>query len=409
MKKIIFFTFFFTLVLALVSVTKFNQKKNTEKFICINTQKTFSAGKPIVIQFKGNFEKKPQLFIIHSLGKTLLDGVFKNGKITYQLPDNFSRKTGLFSWFLIENQKEKIKGKFQILPSEKSKTKLESYLGPPGTLVGDSHFVMFVTIPTDGFDNPKKDSTDVTIKHQFLQAITSENLKTNHFIAWKNIFAPTQSGDVLIAASCNNAITKEFDAIIYPSIPTDFNISYHRNHDFADGNQITTLKTTTLKDKFGNIVNNGTKVEFIIKNKENIILKTFGNTINGIASSEIIHPEREENYTISAFVNGICKSNTIQIKYQSINPNFSCSFSKNKRTLQVQQIKSFMNQQIPDGIKVKLKIYYQNQLIDQIIQNSNKGKAIFYLSPDFYPKNKYHFEISTLGKTIKTKEINVNY
>lgn len=397
-----------SIALVLLSVTLLDEKSTTKNtFSCITTQENFVAGKPIIIEFKGNFANKPQLFIIHSLGRTLLDGVLKDDTIQFNLPEIYANKTGLVSWFLIENNEEKAKGNFQIVPNDETKTNLESYLGPPSTLVGDNHFVMFVTIPTDDFDNPKLPNTDVAIKHQFLNAIATDNEKTKDFIAWKNIYAPRKSGIVLISASCNEALTKEFDAVIYPSIATDFTISYKRNHEFADGNQITKLTTSTLKDEFGNTVSDGTMVTFIIKNKENAILKTFGTTIEGIATGQILHPEKEENYTIKAFVNGISKSNSIEIAYKSINPTVEFSFSKDNRTIIVGPIKSFMNQIVPDGIKVNLNIYHKDKLVETIAENSNKGKAEFYLSPEFYKEKSYRFEIETLGKIIKTKEINV--
>jgi hypothetical protein len=397
-----------SIALVLLSVTLLDEKptaKNT--FSCVTNQENFVAGKPIAIEFKGSFENKPQLFIIHSYGKTLLEGVLKNDKIQFNLPENYTNKTGLVSWFLIENKEEKIKGNFQIVPNDETKTNLESYLGPSSTLAGDNHFMMFVTIPTDNYDNPKNENTDVAIKHQFLNSISTDNEKTKDFIAWKNIYAPTKSGTVLISATSNEALTKEFDAVIYPSIATDFTISYKRNHEFADGNQITKLTTSILKDKFGNTVSDGTMVTFIIKNKENAILKTFGTTIEGIATGQILHPEQENKYKVKAFVNGISKSNTIEIAYKSINPTIEFSFSKDNRTITTGPIKSFMNQIVPDGIKVNLNIYHKDKLVETITENSNEGKAEFYLSPEFYKEKNYRFEIETLGKTIKTKEINV--
>jgi len=397
-----------SIALVLLSVTLLEEKPiSNPTFSCLTTQDSFVAGNPISIEFEGKFDNKPQLYIIHSFGKTVLDGVLKSGKIQFDLPKNYTQKTGNVSWFLIENNEEKAKGDFQIVPNDQTKTNLESYLGPPSTLAGDNHFVMFVTIPTDNFDNPKLPNTDVVIKHQFLNTISSDNLKTKDFIAWKNIYAPTKSGIVLISASCNEALTKEFDAVIYPSIATDFTISYQRNHEFADGNQITKLTTSTLKDKFGNIVSDGTMVTFIIKNKENVILKTFGTTIDGVATGQFLHPEKENKYRIKAFINGISESNSIEIAYKSINPTVEFSFSKDNRTLTVGPIKSFMNQLVPDGIKVNVNIYHNDTLVETITENSNKGKAVFYLSPEFYKEKNYRFEIETLGKTIKTKEINV--
>jgi hypothetical protein len=392
-----------SIALVLLSVTLLDEKPTTKNtFYCLTTQENFVAGKPIAIEFKGSFENKPQLFIIHSFGRTLLDGVLKNDKIQYNLPKHYVTKTGFVSWFLLEKNEEKGKGNFQIVPNDETKTNLESYIGPPSTLAGDNHCVMFVTIPTDNLDNPKLPNTDVVIKHQFLNDISTNKIKSKDFIAWKNIYAPTKSGIVLISASCNEAITKEFDAVIYPSIATDFTISYQRNHDFADGNQITKLTTSILKDKFGNTVSDGTMVTFIIKNKENAVLKTFGTTIEGIATGQILHPEKENNYSVKAFVNGISKSNSIQIAYKYIDPTIAFSFSKDNKTITVGPIKSFMNQIVPDGIKVSLNIYHKDKLVETITENSNKGKAEFYLSPEFYKEKNYRFEIETLGKTIKT-------
>lgn len=397
-----------SITLVLLSVTLMDKKSTTKNdFICLTTQDIFVAGNPISINFKGSFENKPQLFIIHSYGRTLLDGVLKSDIIQFNLPKEYCSKTGFVSWSLIEKNEEKKKGNFRILPNKETKTNLESYLGPPSTLAGDNHYVMFVTIPTDNFDNPTLPNTDVILKHQFLNTISTNNVKTKDFIAWKNIYAPTKSGIILISGTCNEALTKEFDAVIYPSIATDFTIDYQRNHEFADGNQITKLTTSILKDKFGNTVSDGTMVIFIIKNKENTVLKTFGTTINGIATGEILHPEKENNYTVKAFVNGICKSNSIQIAYQSIHPSIEFSFSKDNRTITVGPIKSFMNQIVPDGIKVNLKIYRKNKLIETLTENSKKGKAEFYLSPEFFKEKSYRFQIETLGKIIKTKEINV--
>lgn len=394
-----------SITLILLSATVLIEKPASKNsFTYISTQQNFVAGETISLEFTGDFKNKPQLYLIHSLGRVLLDGTTKNDKILYTLPKNYSNKTGFVSWYLVENGEEKLKGDFQIVPNDKTKTNLESYLGPPSTLAGDQHFVMFVTIPTDNLDNPKLANTDVAIKNQFLNEISTDHVKSKDFIAWKNIYAPTKSGIVLISASCNDALTKEFDAVIYPSIATDFTISYQRNHEYADGNQITKLSTSILKDKFGNIVSDGTMVTFIIKNKENAVLKTFGTSIEGIATGQILHPEKENNYIVTAYVNGISKSNTVQISYKSINPTIAFSISKDKRTITVGPIKSFMNQLVPDGIKVNLKIYHQNKLVEILTENSSRGKAEFYLSPEFYKEKEYQFEIETLGKTIKTSK-----
>ncbi len=148
-------------------------------------------------------------------------------------------------------------------------------------------------------------------------------------------------------------------------------------------------------------------VTFIIKDNTNNVLKTFGTTIDGIATGQFLHPEKENTFQIKAYVNGICESSLISINYKSINPTIDYSFSKDNRTIIVGPIKSFMKQLVPDGIKVNLKIYDKDRLIETITENSYNGKAEFYLSPELYKEKNYSFKIETLGKTIKTNEINV--
>ena len=398
-----------SLAIVLLSVTLLEKKITSSSiYSCLTTQKSFVAGKRISIQFEGDLTNKPQLFIIHSFGKTILDCTIENRNLQFNLPMHYCNKSGLVSWYLIENSTEKAKGTFEILPNDTTKTNLESYLGPPSTLVGDNHFVMFVSIPTDSYDNPKSPNTLVTIKNQFLNTINSETKKTKDFISWQNIYAPNKSGIVSISANCNATSTKEYDAVIYPSIPTNFTISYKLNHEFADGNQITQLTTSTIKDRFGNTISDGTLVSFLITNKQNSVLTTFGTTIEGIATGKILHPEMENEYKITAYVNGICHSNLIQINYKSINPTINYYFSKNNREIIIGPIKSFMNQLIPDGIKVNLNIYHNNNFIETLVENSYKGKATFYLSPESYKEEKYSFEIETLGKIIKIPEKNVS-
>ncbi|OXG06103.1 hypothetical protein B0A64_11975 [Flavobacterium araucananum] len=369
-------------------------------------QKTFIAGANIALDFKVNLSDQPKLFLIHSLGKTLLDGAIKNDKLTFILPKSYAKKSGRIDWFLIVNGDNKLQGNFEILPNNDTKTDIENYLGPPSTLVGDGHFVMYVTIPTDCFDNPKPENTPVIFRSQFLNAIRAQTVKTKDLIAWKIIDAPTKSGIVSVSAQCNATITKEFDAVIFPGIATNFTISFARNHHFADGNQITTLKTAVIKDKFGNVVSDGTMVSFVITTANNMVLKSFGTTINGVATAQILHPDHQDVYTVKAYVAGIAESNSIAVNYKPINPKIEFEFSKDNRTIIVGTLRSFMNQLVPDGIKVTLKVYHHNQLVATLQEDSVKGNAVFTISSEYYKEKKYSFEISTLGSIQKVEEKN---
>jgi hypothetical protein len=403
MRKTIYITFSLAVLLLLAFGTVLETAKK-ERHILDTKTNVFVAGNGVKIAFKSNSETTTsQLYIIHSYGKTLLDGTNENGKLSFILPKNYSDKTGTVSWFLISNEETSAKGNFEIIPNIKTQTQVENYLGPRSILAGGKEFTMMVAVPTDGFDNPVIENTPVLIKNQFLNSITIDTEKTKDFIAWKNIFSNRPSGKILVSTECKNVASKEIETEVYPNIPTNFSINYKQNHDFADGNQITALSTSVIKDQFDNIVSDGTLVYFIITTQNNTILKTFGSTLNGIATGQLLHPDHRDFYTIKAYITGIAESNSLRVAYQPILSKFKYTFSDRNRTLTVGPLKSFMNQLVPDGIKVTVKVIHENKLVASLQGDTSTGTAKFHFSSDFYKEKKYHFEITTLGITQKSE------
>lgn len=406
MKKTIYILFSLSVLLLLAFGTAVVSNEKTA-FAMETKTKTFVAGNPVEFSFYSKSEtEKPQLFIIHSYGKTLIESTFEKGNYVFKIPENYVQKTGVVSWFLINGNETVNTGTFEIIPNDKTETIIENYLGPRSILAGEKEFSMMVAVPTDGFDNPKAENTPVVIKHQFLQNITTTNVKTKDFIAWFDIYSPTKSGKLLVSTECEATITKEIETEIYPNIATNFTIYFTRNHDFADGNQITNFTTSIIKDEFGNTVSDGTMVSYIIKTKNNLVLKTFGTTINGIATAKMLHPDHPDVYTVKGYVTGIAESNSLAIDYKPIISTFKYRFSEMNRILTVGPIKSFMNQLVPDGIKVVVKVYHDNNLLTTLQEDTSKGVAKFNFSADFYKEKNYRFDITTLGITQKTKTLN---
>lgn len=393
------FLFFFLFVFA---ASKINNERTT--FRLLTTQDSFVAGRPIALTFSTSSQSsQPQLFLIHTYGKTVLNAENNSGKLVYKIPAIYSLKTGVVSWYLIGNQEKIVSGNFIIVPNDATPTVLENYLGPPSLFTGTDHFTMMVAIPTDSYDNPKQDNTTVVIKDQFLEDITTTEKKTDYFIAWKNIYSRTTSGKMLISTTCNTIDSKEFETDIQPSPGEDFKISFSRPHKFADGNQITTLETSVIRDKYGNLVGDGTLVTFQVTTQNNILLKTYAATINGIAIGQLLHPDHQDTYTVKGYVTGIAESKPIQIRYNALIDHFAYKFTEENRKITVGPLRSFMKQIVPDGIKVELKIFHKNELIETKIVETQKGIVTFYLLPPFYKKSEYQFEITTLGITQKTE------
>jgi hypothetical protein len=402
MKKsiiILIFITFSSFILLAVDALKTNKKEINIGLI----QKKYIAGENIELSFNSVLYKDVYLIIFNTNGKSIINPSFIEGRTIFKVPSIFSKKAGVLDWKLIQNNKILKSNSFEIFPSSNLETSLETYFGPADIAVGNKNFASFITLPLDIYDNSLLDGTTININEKVVDKIENSDLKVIDMISYKNIYASTKSGKIFVSSNYKSNYSKELEIIVFPNQAQNFTIYSERLHNYADGNQTTFLKTTVIKDEYGNLIQNGTQVIFILTDNEGNILKTFGVTINGIAIAQILHPEVKRNYTIFAVVTGIAKSNTINLDYQEIIFDINYKFSNNNRTLEIGPITSYMNQLIQNGISVELTLLKDLKKIDILTEKSVNGRVIFNLPESFFPKGNYNFKIKVLGnnKTIE--------
>ncbi|MFB1040211.1 MAG: hypothetical protein QMC35_07100, partial [Polaribacter sp.] len=115
----------------------------------------------------------------------------------------------------------------------------------------------------------------------------------------------------------------------------------------------------------------------------------------GVATAKIIHPDFDDEWTVKAYIIGMAESNTLEIKYKKVVEDFEVVFMKSNRKLLVGPVKSFMNQLIPDGLQIKLSIYKNKKLLNEIIKRSRDGVVFFELNSSIYKNGDYDLEVST--------------
>jgi hypothetical protein len=395
-------------LLALILLSSFTLIQNSEvtpNFRLETSQTEFEAGSPIELKFSTSRETAPLLYCSNSYGSTLIVPTYNKKILVYKIPFSISSKIGLVNWKLIYED-SLISGKFRIRP-KKEVSSMETYIGPPSIEAGGTDYTMLVVIPTDSLDNPFPENTLVLAKHQFLNSEESEEIFTKNLISYKNIYSQKESGRILVSSESLGTNSKEFSVTIFPAIPIDFKISAIRPHDYADGNQVTTFSTSILVDKHNNIVSDATYVTFFITNEKGTILKTSGATINGVATSKMIHPDYETQWSVKAYVDGIAESELIILSYKQVIKDYDVVFSENNRDITVGPLQSFMKQIIPDGLQVKLLIYKNNTLFRTETKTSFEGLVNFNLKPDIYKKDNYTIVVKTAGleKTFNSKTL----
>ncbi|NNC45993.1 MAG: hypothetical protein HKN99_08940 [Winogradskyella sp.] len=381
-------------VAIMLSGLRLRQDADKDSYTLITDSKVYEAGAIISLEFSFEGSSEVVLYCSNSYGPVLIHPMIDK-TLKFEIPQVLSNKSGILNWQLLSTSKQQ-SGQIKILPKTEIET-IETYIGPPSIEAGGTDYTMLVAIPTDAFDNPMADSTEVLVKHQFIETQETSPVFTEHGFAYKNLYSYKESGRMLISSESLGLNSKEYDVNVMPAIPTDFNISADRIHNYADGNQITRFKTSIIRDRFDNVVSDGTLVTFFITNKNGYKASTSGATIDGVATTNMIHPDHEEQWTIKAYVEGMANSDAIVLNYQQAISDFKVAFSEDNRTIIVGPLQSFMKQYIPDGLDVQLKIYHKEKLVHQIMEQSRDGMASFKLSPDRLPKGIYTLEIHTAG------------
>jgi hypothetical protein len=392
-KKITYLFLFSLIVSSSFTIAQTTENKNNSKILTKDT--IYVAGSEIILKFSDLKSTNSNLYCSGSYGSTLIKPSSESGNLYFKIPSFISNKAGILTWKLL-HESESLSGQIEIIP-KKEVNNIESYIGPPSIQAGNRDFSMIVVIPEDPLDNPLEDNTQVDVKYQFLDSESIEPIYTNNLIAFKNIYSQNKTGRYLVSSECLGVNSKEFDINVMPSNPTNFKISFERHHDYADGNQITTFSTSIIRDEFNNIISDGTFVEFFIKTKKNAILKTSGNTVNGIATAKMIHPDYDAKWEVKAFIEGMAESNPLALNYKRVITDYEVVFSKNYRHITVGPLQSFMKQIIPDGLLVELSVYKNGKLLNVSAKTSNQGFASFVLNSDEYPDNTYTLKIKTAG------------
>jgi hypothetical protein len=321
--------------------------------------------------------------------------------MNFVIPREIAQKSGDLDLRLIYGKRLLDFATITITPRTTSEIQMENYLGPPSMIAGNKDFSMMVAMPTDEFDNLLPDSTVVTMREQIGETSRSKDLYIVNGYVWKNIYATDNVDKVFVSAECLGVNSKEMETEILPSIPVDFSIYAIRTHSYADGNQITSLSTSIIKDVFGNIIADGTMVTFTIITSEGNTLRTSGSILNGVAEGQILHPDHPISWEIKGVISGIAESEPIAIEFESITRDLKVYFSEDDKKLIVGPITSYMNQLVPDGTEVSL--YTGDRFI--ILKSSFNGMVDFDLRQHEFESGENEITVNALGlsKTLKLK------
>lgn len=332
-----------------------------------------------------------QLVLSGTYGSIVITPELLDNKPLFVIPSSFTKHAGVVTYHLVQQEQSLQQGTFNLLPATENLGAVETYLGPRSIVANVRDYTMLVSIPTDTLDNMLPDSTQVLLKSQFKNSITTTDHYLSNGFAWKRIFSPLKTGRLSTGSTLEDRSSKELIADIFPDTAQDFSITTERNHDFADGNEIITFQTTQIKDAQGNVMTDGTLVTFYMKDSDGAQWQTNASTVNGYAFAKALHPQSPSTWQITAAITGIAQSQEIIQDFKSIVKEIPLRIDS-KRQVIVGPLTSYLGQLVQDGITVSLHI---NGVSHEA--RTRNGKALVPLKKEEYPAGEYSITIKTLG------------
>jgi hypothetical protein len=300
-----------------------------------------------------------EALIVNSWGNYFIKTTELNGTHTLFLPDSLTRQAGLNKIkFLADGffSKEKT----LLIEPNKVSEPLESYIGSKSIEAdGGKSWAMITAIPQDSFFNLAPTGTKVVFNYAKPDgSFYHKTSKTAFGVAFDRINSGYKIGKTKIGVNSEGISGKEKELIEIAGAPVDFRIETQIVYPTADSRQNFTLQTGILKDKFGNIVANGTLVNFYVEDVEGDQRKVSAYTFDGRAKVDLRNPNLEGKIAIQAEVGNTAMSNKLSLNFKRFIKDLPVSCDSSK--VMIGPLVGALNQYVSDGSEVEITILPEN-------------------------------------------------
>lgn len=374
----------------------------------IETKLTFlpefiTAGQKIIIHADlKTKEYNDQIFSLHlnnTLGTKSYQATAIDGKIAFEIPGT-DNHLACKTWVkLIYGEHLILRDHFNILPQNAS-DKIDSYNGPKTLFAQDKDGSMNVVIPHDKFGNPLIPKTLVQYSSNFEgNGKKIKNVAVDHLVAYDITPSRKEEGKYLVGANAFESYTREQEIIIEATMPSRINLKLIKHYPYSDSRQFVHIKSDVIRDQFGNVVTDGTLINFVVFSNGELLSKYHSFTIGGSASVFIENPSSEQSWNVLASLYGSVISNEIAISFKRNVQDFELSFDKEKNLILIGPTFGDLKQLVPDGTEVIIELPNQ-KLKNYVFLENGKTKFEIPFSWDLNREKSIEVTIGGLLKTI---------
>ncbi len=263
---------------------------------------------------------------------------------------------------------------------------LETYVGSKSiTADGGKHWAMITAIPVDSLDNPTSDRTEVVINLSRPSGqVVKLNQVTENFITFYKIYSGYKTGKTIIGARASTSISQEKEILEEPGYPSDFTISSHNVFPFADSRQYFQVKTTLIKDIYGNIVKDGTLIDYVVFDEDGTMRQLHAYTISGVAILNVQNPMLQGEVRIQASVYGDVLSNSISVYFSANIEEIPIYYSVEDDEIIVGPLVGRLGQYLNDGKLLEFNNETTDELSELVIMDGHTSYDCQFLDKGDY-------------------------
>lgn len=362
------------------NIKKIDVKRNVQLKVS-PLSNSYNAGDVVRLKLDGTNIKGESIFIFWEsvLGDKIFTQKMLLDDMIFSFPKELCKKSGSVNIRVSHNGKIIARTKTSI-KALNAKHKMDPFIGPKSIGVDHNINSMLVCYAKDKYGNPVENNTEISFHFQSIkddqQTVVSE---TNNLIAYMFFENPKETKKYLIGANCGDANMVEQEIYFFNGPPENVSFNLVDYYPYADDRHLIHLRTNSVKDAYGNVVADGTLIDFIVK-ENNIQVGLFKSyTISGIANVFINNPDHPTKYTITSTKSDEEQELILQFEENII----SCPIKQSGRKLTIGPVIAHLGQFVSDGTIVNIKIY------DEVhgIQLDN-GLATFELNEYYSEKSK---------------------
>ncbi|MEI7556894.1 hypothetical protein [Candidatus Chlorohelix sp.] len=272
--------------------------------LTISAPDSVDAGIPISLTVKAS--QAPDgavvtLIAYGSAGPRIYRGTFNKNEAFFTLPESDTKQSGLVTLVAKAGQVQ-IEKRLTLKPGAPIEP-LQPLVGAKAVVADTQHWSMVVIIPFDRFGNPVAEGTPIKMKAKRPDDRLEEQVfKVTNLLSWWRIYSGVKAGHTIISGTTNGVFGPESILHEVPGLPVPFSINVDPLNLTADGTQLATISTSTLRDQFDNKVEDGTLVTFTVDlpDGEQRVLPAY--TIDGIAGIPLQAPRQPGQIKIKGTV-----------------------------------------------------------------------------------------------------------